>query len=140
MSKYSEKFLDPRWQKKRLKILERDDWRCQSCGDKNVTLNVHHIFYKKGKDPWDYNDNILITWCEDCHKKRHTMQHQVLKYISKLTIDELTYLMPILKDRELVKSIGEINTDRETFTSLIDSIVVIEQSAYMNGMVAGENR
>lgn len=33
MSKsYAEKFKDPRWQKKRLKIMERDNWKCCECG------------------------------------------------------------------------------------------------------------
>lgn len=33
MSEYKEKLKDPRWQKKRLQIFERDDWCCQKCGD-----------------------------------------------------------------------------------------------------------
>jgi hypothetical protein len=63
---YQEKLKDPRWQKKRLKILDRDDWACQSCGDSESTLHVHHKIYKKC-DPWDYPDEVLITLCETCH-------------------------------------------------------------------------
>jgi hypothetical protein len=50
---YSQKLKDPRWQKKRLEILERDGWKCMACGDKEKTLHVHHIFYLPGKEPWD---------------------------------------------------------------------------------------
>jgi len=65
---YSEKLSDPRWQKKRLEILERDEWNCQICHDSTSTLVVHHRKYLPNTDPWDYPDDLLITLCEDCHK------------------------------------------------------------------------
>lgn len=65
---YLEKLKDPRWQKKRLEILERDKWTCASCGDKKSTLHVHHIFYLSKTEPWDVPSGLLITLCEDCHK------------------------------------------------------------------------
>ena len=65
---YSEKLRDPRWQKKRLEILERDEWTCQNCFDSESTLVVHHKKYIKGKEPWDYPNELLITLCENCHE------------------------------------------------------------------------
>lgn len=65
---YSEKLKDPRWQKKRLEILKRDDFTCQWCGDKANTLHVHHLEYHKGRDPWNYDDDCLITLCVNCHE------------------------------------------------------------------------
>jgi hypothetical protein len=64
---YSEKLRDPRWQKKRLEIMERDQFACCHCGDKEKTLNVHHRYYLKGKSPWDYDNDALLTVCEECH-------------------------------------------------------------------------
>jgi hypothetical protein len=64
---YSEKLKDPRWQKRRLQILQRDEWRCQRCLDDQTTLHVHHRFYERGKEPWDYEDRVLVTLCEECH-------------------------------------------------------------------------
>ena len=64
---YNELLRDPRWQKKRLKILERDGWACRRCGDKEEMLNVHHECYEKGKDPCEYSDATLTTLCETCH-------------------------------------------------------------------------
>ena len=69
--KYIDKLKDPRWQRKRLEILQRDDFACHSCGDKNNTLHVHHKIYYKGIEPWDYESHILITLCADCHKREH---------------------------------------------------------------------
>lgn len=65
---YIQKLKDPRWQKRRLEILERDNWTCQLCEDKDSTLTVHHRYYEKGKDPWDYPDKCLTTLCETCHE------------------------------------------------------------------------
>lgn len=66
--KYSEKLKDPRWQKKRLEIFERDNWTCQWCEDTESTLNIHHLQYKENCDPWDYDNSDLLTLCEFCHE------------------------------------------------------------------------
>jgi len=42
MMNYADKLKDPRWQKKRLKIMERANWECESCGDSEKTLHIHH--------------------------------------------------------------------------------------------------
>jgi len=66
---YAEKLKDPKWQKKRLEILQRDEFTCQSCFDTKNELHVHHKLYKAGRDPWDYADSELVTLCKGCHKK-----------------------------------------------------------------------
>ena len=67
MSQYAELLRDPRWQKKRLEILSRDNFTCLGCGDQERTLHVHHCYYKKGNLPWEYADTSLATLCEVCH-------------------------------------------------------------------------
>lgn len=64
---YSEKLRDPRWQKKRLEIMQRDKWTCQFCGDKEANLQIHHIRYIRSMAPWDYENFDLQTLCELCH-------------------------------------------------------------------------
>ena len=73
--KYFELLKDPRWQKKRLKILERDEFQCQECCDTSRTLHVHHKYYIYDKDPWDYSDDLLITLCNDCHKEEEEYRY-----------------------------------------------------------------
>jgi hypothetical protein len=63
---YLKKLKDPRWQKKRLEIMKRDEWKCRFCGDKSTTLNIHHLEYKG--EPWESPNEKLITVCEDCHE------------------------------------------------------------------------
>jgi len=66
---YAKKYRDPRWQKKRLEVMQRDEFTCQSCCDDTKTLNVHHRFYLPDKEPWEYPSDVLITLCEDCHEE-----------------------------------------------------------------------
>jgi len=67
MTTYSEKLRDPRWQKRRLEILERDEWTCQMCSCTSDPLVVHHRYYKQGEEPWEAEDAALVTLCELCH-------------------------------------------------------------------------
>lgn len=68
---YSEKLKDPRWQKKRLEIMQRDYFTCQECGDNKNQLHIHHKTYKSGNDPWDYRDDNFETLCNNCHALNH---------------------------------------------------------------------
>lgn len=65
---YAELLRSPLWQKKRLKIFERDNFTCQYCGSKERELQVHHRIYHKGVKPWEYDDSELITLCDRCHE------------------------------------------------------------------------
>jgi len=66
---YLAKLRDPRWQKMRLQVLERDEWVCQRCFDKKSTLHVHHRWYLRGREPWEYPLEALLTLCETCHEE-----------------------------------------------------------------------
>lgn len=71
-SEYAKKLLDPRWQKLRLQVLERDKWTCQACGAKDKTLHAHHVFYwPEAEGPWDYLPSSIVTVCADCHEVEH---------------------------------------------------------------------
>ena len=68
---YAELLKDPRWQKKRLEIMQRDNFTCQYCGATDKELQVHHLVYYENMCPWEYNGDELITLCKDCHRKAH---------------------------------------------------------------------
>ena len=77
---YSRKLRDVRWQRVRLKVMERDGWRCQAAdcrSPENAILNVHHKKYLSRREPWDYPLENLITYCERCHEAQHTEQNQL---------------------------------------------------------------
>jgi hypothetical protein len=82
---YTERLKDPRWQKKRLEIFQRDKWACRGCGSKATTLSVHHVYYERGKSPWEYENEFLLTLCDPCHKqekeKRKEVEQGLLYYL-----------------------------------------------------------
>ncbi len=65
---YSEQLKSPLWQRKRLKIMERDNFTCQNCFSTQNQLQVHHKYYSKDKKAWEYFDSSLITLCSQCHE------------------------------------------------------------------------
>lgn len=62
----SEAYKHPKWQKKRLEILSRDNWACVACKDTESTLHVHHCLYHG--ELWEVPDEWLQTLCESCHE------------------------------------------------------------------------
>lgn len=91
MKTYSEKLKDPRWQRKRLEIMQRDGFRCRRCGSGSKTLNVHH--WKYDRNPWDAKNSDLVTFCEECHQniekrisviKHHLRYEDVLECFEKV--------------------------------------------------------
>lgn len=50
-------------------VLNRDSYKCQMCGKKDVRLEVHHIVFRSygGSNRMDN----LVTLCSDCHKRIH---------------------------------------------------------------------
>jgi len=80
---YGERLRDPRWQKKRLQTLNEANWSCEICGDEKEELHVHHKFYFKDKDPWEYAYSDLQCLCDTCHGLIHLDQDKVVSYAAK---------------------------------------------------------
>lgn len=76
---YTDKLKNPRWQKRRLEILARDEFMCRKCGRDDKTLSVHHLKYIKGREPWEYSDKYLITYCETCHEYANYINYPDIK-------------------------------------------------------------
>ncbi|MGC4244537.1 MAG: hypothetical protein QM686_20380 [Herbaspirillum sp.] len=100
---YADKLKDPRWQKKRLEVMQRDHFTCQDCGDKETTLNVHHLTYN-GSNPWDTDINQLVTLCESCHESESTQIPEALQELNKtiksigMSMDVIYFLSYALKE------------------------------------------
>jgi hypothetical protein len=87
---YSEQLKNPKWQKKRLEILEKHDFKCVNCGDAESQLQVHHLFYSRNVNPWDYPDHMYFTLCEKCHKEIHDVTEDLFIGISEYFNKEIT--------------------------------------------------
>jgi hypothetical protein len=79
---YLKKLKDPRWQKKRLEVMEKAGFTCKTCQSKDKTLTVHHINYRKGADPWEYHEDELACLCEECHDDIETRIIPLLRMIA----------------------------------------------------------
>jgi hypothetical protein len=106
-SEYSKLLRDPRWQQIRLRVFERDGWRCRGCSSKTNTLAVHHLFYVKGRKPWEYDLADLMTLCEDCHnmeyEERRGFEEELLEALKVLgwLADDIDMLTWAIKERKI---------------------------------------
>lgn len=75
---YGVALFDPKWKLKRKEILERDGNCCKICNSEEE-LQVHHrqyhfiIYLNTYKNPWEYDNKLLVTLCKACHQKGHRM-------------------------------------------------------------------
>ena len=73
---YGALLFRPEWRLKREEILNRD--KCCVICYSILSLQVHHRQYhfivreNKFKLPWEYTGNLLISLCENCHKRGHS--------------------------------------------------------------------
>lgn len=110
MISYSEKLKDPRWQRKRLEVLQRSDFSCECCQETEKTLHVHHKFYKKGAAPWEYDADDLQSLCEDCHDLIHFWKERLNESIKRLELSDIEQLCGYA---EAMLAINEVFSDDE---------------------------
>lgn len=104
---YWQKLKDPRWQKKRLEALQRFDFKCSYCDAADKTLHVHHGYYDRHMEPWDYNLETLWPLCEDCHDSAQSIMHDLhamLATVSPHFLEQLTNQLANMspKQREIL--------------------------------------
>lgn len=85
---YQDQIKSPKWQRKRLEVMEGRSFECESCGDKEKTLNVHHKIYRKNKKIWEYPNSDLECLCEDCHKESHTLAEKIREALSIMSLGD----------------------------------------------------
>ena len=86
-SAYAEKLKDPRWHARREEIFTRKGRLCTDCEatpDDVGALQVHHLNYIRGREPWDYEDDYLIPLCRSCHENRQSIEDETKQEIALL--------------------------------------------------------
>jgi len=70
---YQDKLQDPRWERFRYEVLEDAGYMCARCRrpEREVQLHVHHPFYRRGAEPWEYDVREVRCLCDCCHKREH---------------------------------------------------------------------
>ena len=102
---YVEKLKDPRWQRRRLEILNIAAFTCQGCFSREKTLHVHHRAYRKGAYPWDYGDHELVVLCEDCHEVHSTLDDQLKAKLGRLSIHAKKLALGYISAEALIESV-----------------------------------
>lgn len=112
---YTDQLKHPKWQRRRLEIMQRADFHCESCKSGEITLNVHHKLYRKGAMAWEYADNELQCLCENCHKGRHDVIAEIEALLHELPTESLfqvrTYAGAIAVALGRLKSIPLTDSD-----------------------------
>jgi DEAD/DEAH box helicase domain-containing protein len=125
----------PNWQQQRQTVLERDNFRCRTCGAAGSTLlHVHHIrpFREYGYMPGE-NENYrlankvdnLITLCPSCHRRAEAGQQ------TRSALGGLAYVLHNLAPLFLMCDPGDIQVGAEMVSPLTKAptIVVYERVA-----------
>ncbi len=82
---YQDKLQHPKWQRRRLEVFQNAQFRCEQCGNDQITLCVHHRYYERGREPWDYPDCALYCLCRDCHSQVHDYRQWLIDLVGALT-------------------------------------------------------
>jgi 5-methylcytosine-specific restriction endonuclease McrA len=106
---YAEKLRSPNWQKKRLAILNRDNWQCCSCHRGDLNLQVHHLIYAR-RDPWDYPDDVFQTLCEPCHTERQELTDKAANALRMALAKIPTQRLEVVAQRLIAEAFAEMNT------------------------------
>lgn len=129
----------PNWQQQRQKALQRDDYRCQTCGagpdfvghdrpQSGLGLHVHHIrpFRDFGYVP-EQNESYLqanrldnlITLCASCHRRAEEGQR------TRSALSGLAYVLRNLAPLYLMCDPGDIEVSAETRNPLTGAPTIV---------------
>jgi len=115
---YSEILTHGDWQKRRLLIMQRDNFQCTKCTEK-FNLQIHHIYYRWGWLPWEYPDDALVTLCDLCHKKEEFIKWVIRHGMEALRNFNANDLEEI---KQLIRRKIDNNHHRESALRYMDDI------------------
>lgn len=121
---YVELLRDPRWQRKRLEIFERDRWECVNCGAADKTLNVHHVRYLPGRPPWESPSSDLETYCDECHKEVTALKKRLKELIDGVGHHNMARVIGYIEGLVMSQDMPDWTIDVRTYehaSGIVDS-------------------
>ena len=118
----------PNWQAQREKALERDGYRCRTCGAVEDPLHVHHVrpFREYGYVPGRNRNYLeanrlenLVTLCPSCHRRAEEGQR------TRSALGGLAYVLRNLAPLFLMCDPGDIEVSAETRNPLTRAPTVV---------------
>lgn len=117
---YRDKLKDPRWQRVRLNVWDRAGDCCESCGNSRKQLDVHHFYYERGLDPWDYPLESLALLCQDCHESWHARKAKIDKLLARTSTLDLDRIIGLMEG-----ALSAWNTTDRYIDKGTDALVVV---------------
>ena len=81
---YKDYLKSKHWQKVRKKKLKSRNYKCQICGTKNTTLDVHHRYYKTINKEKMMDLKVLCRECHDFYHQYFGLNKMKLKFIDRI--------------------------------------------------------
>ena len=134
---YQDQLKSPKWQKKRLDILNLRGFKCEKCNCEENQLHVHHRFYLKNRKAWEYDNDVFQVLCHICHEKEHKKEdskiEQIIdkKWITFINYFELVYINDPSSFEYMCGLLYALNNkcnkeDLETISSVVNSEMAID--------------
>lgn len=70
---------------------------CHACSNSR-NLQVHHRRYKRGKEPWEYDDEDLVLICGDCHETVHSVAREFYDWLISIPPYEIREASDLLEE------------------------------------------
>ena len=103
MNDFADQYDDPRWQKKRLEILKRENYICQHCKKQKNELRAHHTYYNYNKKIWEYENESLLCLCQRCHSNLHNFLNQSKTHgLVTRNVENLTRNFKEIKNSDII--------------------------------------
>lgn len=80
-TKYRDKLNSQEWRSFAAEEKQKQGGYCRACKRADVALQVHHIFYESGREPWHYKSDELVVLCDGCHKELHEQLAKFRRYV-----------------------------------------------------------
>ncbi len=81
VSSYSDKLETQNWHSFARKIRQENGNFYNACRRGDLVLQVHHTFYDKKRQPWEYESHEMVVLCEKCHHELHDQLQAFRKFV-----------------------------------------------------------
>lgn len=131
---YRESLKHPMWQRKRLQVLERADFKCERCSASEHQLHAHHKVYLRGHQPWEYAQELLECLCDACHERAHAERERLELMIAKHPTAVVPRMTKILDRLGAALSAGDPTAGAHLMNEMQDELDVAQD------LLRGEGR
>lgn len=95
---YEDQLMTESWFKLTEAVRARDQRVCRNC-EVGHRLEVHHVFYIRGRKAWEYPLEAFMTFCRDHHRAAHDKPTPVFQDDGDITYGPNAVVIDIIPPR-----------------------------------------